>query len=128
MILTADKDNTRAGLNGASPPISVRVENVFKRYGKAAASSTGRGVGRTWALNDISFEVSRGEMLGLLGPNGAGKTTLLKSIATLLQVSSGRIVAEGVDVSKHPMQARRMMGLVTCDERSFYWRLSARRT
>jgi ABC-2 type transport system ATP-binding protein len=65
-------------------------------------------------------------MVGLLGPNGAGKTTLLKMIATLLYPASGRILVQGIDVVADPYRARHHMGLVTCDERSFYWRLSGR--
>lgn len=116
---------------GAAPragTVSVVVDKVSKRYGKIkqTTASTGRDVGRTWALKDISLRVERGQMLGLLGPNGAGKTTLMKCIATLLEPSSGRILVEGIDVAREPLNARKAMGLVTCDERSFYWRLSAR--
>ncbi len=108
--------------------VSVLVEGVSKRYGKIkqAGQSTGSDGGRMWALRDVSLSVRRGEMVGLLGPNGAGKTTLMKCIATLLEASAGRILVENVDVAREPRQARKHMGLVTCDERSFYWRLSAR--
>jgi ABC-2 type transport system ATP-binding protein len=107
--------------------LAVRVESVSKQYSATRpATDSGRGSGRRWALQDVSFTVARGEMVGLLGPNGAGKTSLLKSIATLLEVNSGRITVEGIDVAERPIEARRLMGLVTCDERSFYWRLSAR--
>jgi ABC-2 type transport system ATP-binding protein len=64
--------------------------------------------------------------VGLLGPNGAGKTTLLKIIATLLAPTSGRILINGVDVKKDTIGARRNLGLVNSDERSFYWRLTGR--
>ena len=113
--------------NAGEREFAVRVECVSKQY-SAARPATGGGhrSGRRWALQDVSFTVARGEMVGLLGPNGAGKTSLLKSIATLLEVNSGRITVEGIDVAARPLEARRMMGLVTCDERSFYWRLSAR--
>lgn len=78
------------------------------------------------ALTDVSFAVEHGETVGLLGPNGAGKTTLLKIIATSLAPTSGRILVDGHDPAKDMRKVRRSMGLVTCDERSFYWRLSGR--
>jgi len=63
-------------------------------------------------------------MIGLLGPNGAGKTTLLKILSTLIEPDSGSVFVLGHDVARHPMRIRGALGLVTCDERSFYWRLS----
>ena len=80
----------------------------------------------TRALNDVSFEVYAGEMVGLLGPNGAGKTTLLKTISTLLYPKSGQVLLDGIDVYSQPELVHGRLGLVTCDERSFYWRLSGR--
>ena len=65
-------------------------------------------------------------MVALLGPNGAGKTTLSKVITTLIHPSSGEVRLFGEDVSRDSYAARGMMGLVTCDERSFYWRLTGR--
>ena len=78
------------------------------------------------ALERVSFAIEEGETVALLGPNGAGKTTLLKIIATLLYVSSGRVLIHGHDVTGDPLRARRLIGLVTSDERSFYWRLTGR--
>jgi ABC-2 type transport system ATP-binding protein len=78
------------------------------------------------ALSDVTFRLYPGEMLGLLGPNGAGKTTLLKIIATLLAPTSGRVLINGVDVKEDSIGARRSLGLVNSDERSFYWRLTGR--
>lgn len=78
------------------------------------------------ALSSISFKVRPNETLGLLGPNGAGKTTLLKIIATVLYPNSGSVTLFGHNIFEHPQRSRRMMGLVTSDERSFYWRLTGR--
>ena len=122
---TADAERATAGVGRRA--IAVWVENVSKLYprrrwlGLRASAAEARH-----ALRDVSFQVGEGEMVGLLGPNGAGKTTLLKSIATLLAVSSGRVLVHGRDVDADPIAARRGIGLVTCDERSFYWRLTGR--
>jgi len=78
------------------------------------------------ALQDVSLEVGEGEMVALLGPNGAGKTTLSKIIATLIYPTAGEVLLFGKEVRSDACAARGMMGLVTCDERSFYWRLTGR--
>ena len=77
-------------------------------------------------LRGIDLTVGRGELLGLLGPNGAGKTTLLKALATLLLPDRGTIVVAGVDVQADPVAAKRKIGFCLSEERSFYYRLSAR--
>ncbi|MCL4531755.1 MAG: ABC transporter ATP-binding protein [Actinobacteria bacterium] len=78
------------------------------------------------ALAGISLEVAEGELFGLLGPNGAGKTTLMKILSTLVLPNSGRATIFGHDVVAEESEARRMVGLITADERSFYWRLTGR--
>jgi ABC-2 type transport system ATP-binding protein len=65
-------------------------------------------------------------MVGLLGPNGAGKTTLLKILSTLIEVDQGQVRVLGHDATRNPQVVRGLIGLVTCDERSFYWRLTGR--
>ncbi len=78
------------------------------------------------ALRHVDLEVRRGEILGLVGDNGAGKTVLVKLVATLTEPSHGRVRVFGLD-SVHASRAiRARIGLATCDERSFYWRLTAR--
>jgi ABC-2 type transport system ATP-binding protein len=57
----------------------IRVQNLVKRFGELTA------------VDDVSFEVSRGELFAFLGPNGAGKTTTIKMLTTLLRPTSGRI-------------------------------------
>ena len=81
---------------------------------------------QTTALRDVSFSMQPGETLGLLGPNGAGKTTLLKIISALLYPTSGRVKFFGRDISQDRIWARKAIGLITCDERSFYARLTGR--
>src|SRR3989442_917020 len=73
------------------------------------------------ALREISLAVRRGEVLGLLGTNGAGKTTLLKILATLILPNAGHAIVHGWDVVQDAGHVKRIVGLVTGDERSFYW-------
>jgi ABC-2 type transport system ATP-binding protein len=117
---------TATPVPGSTPAIAV--EHVSKRYRDWRLFRRRRDAARsgTAALTDVSFAIGQGETVGLLGPNGAGKTTLLKIIATLLYVSSGRVLIHGRDVQDDPLAARRLIGLVTSDERSFYWRLTGR--
>src|SRR3546814_6792871 len=64
----------------------------------------------TVAVDDISFEVGRGEIVGLLGPNGAGKTTTINMVLGVLEPTSGRIVIEGLDRSEeHTSELQSLM-------------------
>jgi len=81
----------------------VIVENLCKSYGDFQA------------LRGISFVAHEGEVFGLIGPNGAGKTTTLRIIATLLQITSGRVTALGIDLGKHPDQVRRILSYLPED-------------
>ncbi len=78
------------------------------------------------ALDDVSFSAERGCLIGLLGPNGAGKTTLLKVLATLLLPDQGRVHIAGRSPEDDPVFIKKNIGLVTCQERSFFWRLTGR--
>jgi ABC-2 type transport system ATP-binding protein len=78
------------------------------------------------ALEDVSLSVERGHMVGLLGPNGAGKTTLLKICSTLVLPDRGRVVVDGCAVGRDDEEIKARIGLVTSQERSFYWRLTGR--
>ena len=77
---------------------AISVERLFKRYGEHAA------------VDGISFEVERGEVVGFLGPNGAGKSTTLKILAGFLGPTSGRASIDGHDVVLDPDGARRKTG------------------
>jgi lipopolysaccharide export system ATP-binding protein len=86
----------------AAPPIpqgGLEVISIAKSYDKRSV------------LTDISLTVGKGEVLGLLGPNGAGKTTCFYSIMGLVRPDSGRILMDGVDVTKLPMYRRAILGL-----------------
>ena len=78
---------------------AVQVEKVGKRFGEVRA------------LVDVSLEFERGLVYGLLGPNGAGKTTLIRILTTLIPPDSGRALVAGFDVSAHPVEVRRRIGL-----------------
>lgn len=62
------------------------------------------------ALDDVSFGIGRGEILGFLGPNGAGKSTTMKIITTFLAADSGTVKVEGIDVLEKPLDVRRRIG------------------
>jgi ABC-2 type transport system ATP-binding protein len=78
------------------------------------------------AVEDVNLQVRRGELFGLLGENGAGKTTLIRILSTTLLPTSGTAAVGGHDVVRQPHAVRRIIGLVSGDERSFYWRLTGR--
>ncbi|HEX5755152.1 MAG TPA: ABC transporter ATP-binding protein, partial [Arenimonas sp.] len=74
------------------------------------ASGLSKRFDRLLAVDDVSFTVSPGEVLGFLGPNGAGKSTTMKMIAGFLAPSEGRASVCGFDVATQPLQARRALG------------------
>ncbi|ULO05923.1 ABC transporter ATP-binding protein [Paenibacillus sp. 19GGS1-52] len=80
----------------------------------------------THAINDISFEVKRGEIFGLLGPNGAGKTTTIKILTTLLAPSGGEVEVLGYKPFGEEKLLRPLINFIYGGERNLYWRLSAR--
>ena len=83
-----------------------------------------KAFGNRLALQDIHFSVKEGNIFALVGPNGAGKTTLLKILASLIVPTGGRALVCGHDVIRNSIQAKRKIGFVPSEERSFYWRLS----
>lgn len=111
-------------------PVAVDVSAVGKTFPTAYGyiawlRSLGRAPRRT-VLSDISFAVQRGEVFGLLGANGAGKSTLLRMLSGIVLPDAGCITIEGADAIREPLELRRRIGLCTGEERSFYYRLSAR--
>ena len=78
------------------------------------------------ALNGVSLQVKEGEFFGLLGSNGAGKTTLIKLLCCLVLPSSGTAQVLGNDILKKEQAVRNLVGLVSSEERSFFWRLTGR--
>lgn len=78
------------------------------------------------ALNNVSLRINQGDRVAFLGPNGAGKTTLLKLIGGLLYPTKGTLNIHGYDIVKHNQKARKNVGFVLNEERSFYWRLTGK--
>src|SRR5438309_103019 len=82
------------------------VENLVKTYPGR------RRTPPVEAVRGISFAVEAGEFFGLLGPNGAGKSTTIGCLNTLVRPTSGRILLDGVDVTKDPLEAKRRIAVV----------------
>jgi len=105
---------TNSSTHPPSPDIAIKVDHVSKKYCKSLKRSMVYGVkdiGRNtlglsshsdnlrkdefWAVDDVSFEVRKGETLGLIGPNGSGKTTLLKMLNGIFWPDKGKITVKG---------------------------------
>jgi ABC-2 type transport system ATP-binding protein len=85
----------------------VNVKNLKKTYGSLTA------------VNDISFDIRKGEIFGLLGPNGAGKTSTINMIIGLSRPTAGEIILDGIDVKKETKKAQAIIGVVP-DESNLY--------
>jgi len=78
----------------------IRAEHLVKRYGS------------NYALNDVSFEIAEGEIVGLLGPNGAGKSTAMNILTGYLSTTSGAAYINGVNILEDPIKAKKMIGFL----------------
>jgi len=76
----------------------IEVQNIVKRYGP------------TVAVNNVSFKVDRGQILGFLGPNGAGKSTTLKILTCFIVADSGKVSIDGHDVLEESLEVRKRIG------------------
>jgi ABC-2 type transport system ATP-binding protein len=76
----------------------IEVQHLTKRYG------------RVTAVNDVTFRVERGEILGFLGPNGAGKTTTMRILTGFMPATEGKALVAGFDVFEQPLEAKRRTG------------------
>jgi ABC-2 type transport system ATP-binding protein len=83
---------------------------------------------RQWteAVKNVSLEIKEGEFFGMLGPNGAGKTTLIKMLCCLVLPNSGTARIFGHDIVKDAQSVKETVGLVSAEERSFFWRITGR--
>ncbi len=84
---------------------AIRIESLSKTY-------SSKGAPPKRALDDVSFDVPRGQIFGLLGPNGAGKSTLINILAGLVVKSGGKVTIWGFDIDKHPRNSKRSIGIV----------------
>ena len=78
--------------------MSISVRNIVKTYGQQCA------------VNDISFEIPSGEIVGFIGPNGAGKSTTMKIITGYLSDFEGEVLVNGKDVRTNPIEVKREIG------------------
>src|SRR5918998_236888 len=76
----------------------IKVEDLTKRYAGVTA------------IEQLNFEVEKGEVVGFLGPNGAGKSTTMKILTSYLPATSGRATIAGFDVFEQSLEARRRLG------------------
>ena len=78
----------------------VKIEHLVKRYGA------------NYALNDVSFEIGEGEIVGLLGPNGAGKSTAMNILTGYLSSTSGSVFVNGINMLENPTEAKKYIGFL----------------
>lgn len=78
--------------------MTLQIKNLTRLYGQQRA------------VDNISFEVARGEIVGFLGPNGAGKSTTMKIATTYLPPTSGTVLVGGLDVTQHPQRVKKIIG------------------
>src|SRR5258706_2463749 len=76
----------------------IKIENLVKAFGAKRA------------VDDVSFSVERGEVLGFLGPNGAGKSTTMRMVTGFMPPTAGRVSVGGYDVAQSPLEAKRLIG------------------
>jgi ABC-2 type transport system ATP-binding protein len=96
-----DKFNVKPGLNlpaQINNGVMVRISNLTKRYENILA------------VDNLSFDVFRGEVFGLLGSNGAGKTTTLQIIAGLLKPTAGEVYITGLNIAENPLEIKAILG------------------
>ena len=88
--------------------MSITVKNLTKIYGEQKA------------VNDISFTINKGEIVGFLGPNGAGKSTTMKMITGYIEPTKGEINVNGIDVKKEPLKAKKTIGYLPESNALYY--------
>ena len=108
----------REGETGETATPALAVDGLSKQFGSGDDAVT--------AVNDVSFSVESGSVVGLLGPNGAGKTTTIKSILGMVLPDEGSVHVEGIDIYAHPRKAYRHVDAMLEGARNDYWRLTVR--
>ena len=80
--------------------MSIEVNNISKSYGEQKA------------LNEISFKIEKGEIVGFLGPNGAGKSTTMNILCGVLNQTKGNIFIDGINLKENPVEAKKLIGFL----------------
>src|SRR6195952_419559 len=88
--------------------MSILVSNLLKQYGEQKA------------VNNVSFSLNKGEIVGSLGPNGAGKSTTMKMITGYLEPTAGDVQVSGIDVKKNPLEAKKKIGYLPESNALYY--------
>lgn len=88
--------------------MGIQISNLLKKYGAQTA------------LNKVSFNIDKGEVVGLLGPNGAGKSTLMKCVTGAILPDAGEINIDGISVLKQPMQTKQKIGFLPENNPLYY--------
>ncbi|AQM61383.1 ATP-binding cassette domain-containing protein [Clostridium baratii] len=92
----------------------LEIKNLTKKFKKSTV------------VDDVSFKVNPGEIVGLLGENGAGKTTTLRMISTMLKITSGEAIVNNFSANKEPIKVRNEIGILFGGDVGLYDRLTAR--
>jgi ABC-type multidrug transport system, ATPase component len=117
MVTSEPGTDRTVGSQPTAEPV-IRVDGLRKDYGSGEETVT--------AVDNVSFEIERGTIVGLLGPNGAGKTTTVKSMLGLVLPDAGEVSICGVDVYEQPRRAHSHVGAMLEGDRNVYWRLTVR--
>ena len=88
--------------------MGITIQNLTKKYGEQLA------------LDNVSFSIQKGEVVGLLGPNGAGKSTLMKSVTGAILPTSGEIEVDGFSVLKQPIETKKKIGFLPENNPLYY--------
>lgn len=104
----------------------LKARNLHKEYLIKKGFLLNKSTEVKKAVNDISLDIEKGQIVGLLGVNGAGKTTTIKMLTTMISPTSGSINIDSIDAVKDYMEAKKKINLITGGERNIYWRLTAK--
>jgi ABC-2 type transport system ATP-binding protein len=101
----------------------IELENVSRSFTVSSRTGWRRTRREVGAVNDLSFTVDRGEVVGYIGPNGAGKSTTIKMLTGILVPSGGSIRVAGVDPSRHRLKLAKRIGVVFGQRTTLWWDL-----
>ena len=76
----------------------IKIQNLTKSFGNSVV------------LNNVSFEIGKGEIVGFLGPNGAGKSTTMNILTGFLSFTEGKVIVDGLDIFDFPNEAKKSIG------------------